>query len=431
MALLAGPDLAARDRPGLGLTEVLPTVVAAFDAQRAARRAAMDMPESAPSGPVPEVMERRREVRLLVLRGARVQMARALDAPDGLRERLVRFWADHFTVRARVAIDGPLPSALVEDAIRPHVTGRFADMLVAVTLHPAMLIYLDQVASIGPNSRVGLRRGRGLNENLARELIELHTLGVDAAYSQDDIRALAELLTGLGVDSGRGTVFRPDWAEPGAATVLGLRYGGEGTAPILALLRDLAARPETAAHLARKIAVHMVADDPDPALVAALEAAWRGSGGDLLAVCEALLRHPGAWAGDLAKTRQPFDLVVASLRALGVTGDEVMAMPPRQLRDVVLAPMAAMGQPWQAPGGPDGWPEAAAAWITPQLLAARIAFAMQAPARLRPDLPEPVVLARRTLGTLAEGRLIWAVERAETRAEAVGLILASPMFNRR
>ncbi|QYK43641.1 MAG: DUF1800 domain-containing protein [Paracoccaceae bacterium] len=426
LALLAGPDATATAIPAPRGPEVFPAIVATFAARRARRDA---IRAGTPEGD--ELRETAAVVRGLAIRAARARMARALDATDGFRERLVRFWADHFTVRPRVGPDQPLPGVLIEDAIRPNLTGRFADLLTAVTMHPAMLSYLDQVGSMGPNSPMGKQRKRGLNENLARELIELHTLGVGAAYTQADIRQLAELLTGLGVDSETGTVFRRNWAEPGPETVLGKTYGDNGIEPIRDVLNDLALHPETAAHIGRKLAVHFVSDTPDPGIAATIGRAFADTGGDLMAVYGALLDHPAAWAPELGKTRQPYDLVLASLRVLGVTGAQVLEMPEKTFRHHLLSPMSAMGQPWQRPRGPDGWPEEAEAWITPQLLAARIAFAMETPRKLVPDLPEPVVLARTALGPLADGRLLWAVERAETRPEAVGLVLASPMFNRR
>ncbi len=423
--LLSGPDLAIEAHPGPRLPETLNAIFGAAQARRALVRSPDD----------PGLAEARREthrvLRVMTERGLRVSLARALDSPDGLRERLVRFWADHFTTRPKVAIDGPLPFTLAEEAIRPHLNGSFAQMLTAATLHPAMLVFLDQTSSIGPNSRLGQRRRRGLNENLARELIELHTLGVGAGYTQADVRELAELLTGLSVDPEQGTVFRADWAEPGAETVLGRSYGGEGVEPVLEVLADLAARPETARHIARKLAVHFVADEPDPGLVAAIEVRFLETGGDLPQVHAVLVEHPAAWAPDLAKVRQPFDLVAAGLRALGIGGAQVTDLSPRLLRQRILGAMAAMGQPWQTPQGPDGWPEAAEAWITPQLLAARIQWAMEAPGALLRRLPDPADFARRALGPLAEGPVLWAVERAETQAEAVGLVLASPAFNRR
>ncbi len=250
--------------------------------------------------------------------GTRTTFARALSARDGLRERLVWFWADHFTTVARKRIDKAFPSALIEDAIRPHVMGRFSDMLQAVTLHPAMLVYLDQVISVGPNSPAGLRRGRGLNENLARELIELHTLGVGAVYAQDDVRQMAELLTGLVFKPEVGQGFEPNWVEPGSETVLGISYEGEGEEPILRALGDLALRPETARHIARKLAVHFISDTPDEDLVDALNGAFVASGGELAAVYTALVSHPSAWEKPMQKARQPFDFMVSALRALAL-----------------------------------------------------------------------------------------------------------------
>jgi uncharacterized protein (DUF1800 family) len=421
-AALSGPDAAAALYPAPGVAEVWPLQAAAVEATRMSRS----------SGEKDAVKAARRALAAAGDTGAKATIARAIDAPDPFRERLVRFWADHFTVRARRGTELALVTAFVEDAIRPHVTGRFADMLLAATLHPAMLMSLDQVSSIGPGSRIGLRRNRGLNENLARELIELHTLGVGAAYTQTDVRELAELLTGLGVSGDEGFVFRPDWAEPGPETVLGRRYDGDGLVPVRALLADLAGRAETAAHLSRKLAVHFVSDTPDPALVAALNAVWVDTGGDLAAVSRALLEHPAAWDGPLHKARQPFDFIVAALKALGIGGGEVVATGAGQFRRRLLLPMGGMGQPFGNPRGPDGWPEEAEAWITPQGLAARVAWALTQPeALVRGGLPDPRELALRALGPAADERLLWAAARAESRREGIGLVFAAPAFNRR
>ena len=363
--------------------------------------------------------------------GARATLARALDARDALRERLVTFWADHFTVVAPAPRDAARPAAMIEDAIRPNLTGPFAEMLIAVSLHPAMLIYLDQAQSIGPNSPQGQRQGRGLNENFAREVMELHTLGAGAPYSQDDVRQLAEALTGLTYDPKRGVKYDTRRAEPGAETVLGTTYEGESPETVRRVLSDLAARPETAAHLARKLAVHFVSDSPEPALVSALETAWLQGKGALLPVYEVLLTHPAATGRALAKARQPWDYLVAALRALGVRGADVMVWPEKKLREVVWTPMRSMGQFWRRPRGPDGWREEAAAWITPQALAARIDWAMNQPQRLARPLPDPAELARSALGDLVPEVVIWAATRAEKRSDGVGIVFASAEFNRR
>ena len=374
------------------------------------------------------------EANSLAFRNARAELARAVETGDGYAERLVRFWSDHFTVRARRQEHRPLVTAFSDDAIRPNVAAPFAQMLRAATLHPAMLGFLDQVASVGPDSAVGQRRGRGLNENLARELLELHSLGVGAAYTQTDVRQTALLLTGLAVDGARGTVFDPRRAQPGAEQILGRRYG-TGKAPrmedILTLLDDLAAHPETARHICRKLAVHFVSDTPDPGLVEDLTAVWHQSDGDLARVSAALPLHPAALGRQPEKARQPFDFIVAALRALDVSGAEIMAWDDRTLRRIALAPMARMGQPWQTPGGPDGWEEDAAYWITPPALATRIDWAMKMPARLRPELPDARRFVDLALGDLADETLRGLVARAERKSEGLGLVLASPIFNRR
>lgn len=411
---LTGPDSAVETWPGPQQDEIL----AAITDYRAARRSkAEDRIKSARSAAT-----------ALALAAVQATFARAVGSADPYRERLVAFWANHFTVAPRNRIEAVLPGLLVDQAIRPHVGGRFAEMLVAVTTHPAMLVYLNQDASFGPDSPKGKRQKKGLNENLARELLELHTLGVGADYAQSDVRALAELLTGLAVGQ-EGFVFDPRRAEPGAETVLGVTYGGKGLAPIRQALEDLAARPETAAHLARKLAVHFAADDPDADLVAALETVFHKTGGDLQAISAALVAHPKAGVG--TKARQPFDLMVAALRALGVTPDSVMALEPRNFKRLILDPLAKMGQPFRQAPGPNGWPEREEDWITPQGLAARIDWAMQAPERLVRPLPDPRAFLTTALGDRADEALIWAVSAAESARDGVGLVLASPAFNRR
>ena len=365
------------------------------------------------------------------LMAMRATLARAIAAPDGLRERLVAFWADHFTVGAGGREDAITPYAFVEDAIRPHLTGRFANMLVAVVRHPGMLRYLDQTRSVGPNSRRASRRGGGLNENLARELLELHTMGVGAAYTQADVRQLALLLTGLTYDDRRGFSYDDRMAEPGPKTVLGQTYDGRGEASIHAFLHDLAQRADTARHIAGKIAVHFLSDVPDPGAVEAMAQAWTLSGGDLMQVYTTLLRHPAAQTGPAAKARQPWDYLVAALRALGVSGPDIMGWSEARLHNVLILPLRAMGQAWKSPPGPDGWDESIETWITPQGLAERISWAMRWPAELAAPLPDPPMFAETALADRAAPATLWACERAENRAEGVGIVLASPEFNRR
>jgi uncharacterized protein (DUF1800 family) len=420
MDRLTGPDTGAAAFPGAGLA----AIGADWQAAAAAR-------EGVRAGTTSRADYRAavRVVQAHAARAVQVDLARAVAAEDGLRERLVRFWADHFTTESRFLIDAALPAALVEDAIRPHVAGRFADMLQAATLHPAMLIYLDQVRSVGPNSAFGRRRGLGLNENLARELLELHSVGVGADYRQEDIRQAAEVLAGLRAEAGAAVRFDTTWAEPGAATVMGRVYTPDTMRSVKDLLTDLAGHPATARHIARKLAVHFVADDPPPDLVEAMAGAW-GRRGNLRAVVRAMLGHPAAAAPPGAKVRQPFEFVAAALRALAVPPAAILSLGRGLARRRFILPLRAMGQEPFRPGGPDGWEETARAWINPQGLAARIAWAMEAPGDFV-VLPDPRALVDRALGPMADERLVWAVSAAEQRAEGVGLVLASPAFNRR
>ncbi|UWQ21350.1 DUF1800 family protein [Jannaschia sp. W003] len=354
---------------------------------------------------------------------------RAVTTTDGFRERLDWFWSDHFTVSGMSGYLRRTIPAYRSD-IRRHVAGRFADLLYAAVTHPAMLDYLDQRRSAGPNSPRG-RRGGGLNENLARELLELHTLGADGGYGQADVTELAKLMTGFTVTKEGLPQFQPNMAEPGAETVLGRSYGGGDPSPehFRAAVEDLAVHPATARHLARKLAVHFVADDPEPALVEALERTWLHTGGDLMAVYAALLDHPAAWAPELRKVRRPLEVIVAGMRALDPDAD-LTQRGRNDLRVAIWKPMQLMGQQIHETPGPDGWPEAAEAWITPQGLAARIEWAMTVPVRLA-DLPEPRGFVDTALGPLATGRTRFAAGAAETREAGIGLVLASPEFQRR
>ncbi|WP_319825635.1 DUF1800 domain-containing protein [Thalassovita sp.] len=364
-------------------------------------------------------------------------LARRSHTADGFRERLAAFWGDHFTVRGKGAAMRRAGAVHVESYVRPHVAGRFADLLIAAATSPVMVNYLDQQFSVGPNApaRARMPATRGLNENLAREVLELHTLGVDGPYSQDDVRQLAELLTGLAIGPGGVPEFRDDWAEPGAETVLGRSYGGGAAAlaDIQAALSDLVVHPATARHLSWKLAVHFIADDPDPSLVQAMQDAWLATGGDLLPVYRAMLDHPAAWAPERRNVKPPFDFFSSALRALAVDPEPIRGKPndvEQRIRKLFLIPLTRMGQRWDEPGGPDGWPEEDEAWITPQGLAARLEWALQVP-RVLTDLPDPREFALQALGPAAPETVRFAARAAESRHEGIALVLISPAFQRR
>jgi len=428
-SLLAGvsaPDAIAARFPVGGMTE-------RFAAAKRFRELQREQRESGDAAAQAAFRDHRRDIVVQAARDFRSMMLRLALTEDAFRERLVLFWADHFTATTRAPqLRGALYS-YIDEAIRPNVARRFGDMLRAVVTHPVMLLYLDQARAMGPGSALGRLRGRGLNENLAREVLELHTLGVGGAYTQTDVRQLANLFTGLSVNASRGFHYRPRAAQPGAEEVLGRRYGGgtERLEHVLAVLDDLAAHPETARHVAGKLVRHFVSDAPDPGLVAHVAARFADSGGDLPAVYAALLEHPASWAPQAVKLRRPVEFMAAALRALGPDPALIADLTLRETRAYLAAPMAAMGQPFESPPGPDGWPEAAEDWISPPQLAARLQWAMTVPRALQPRLPDPRGFVQTALADAASPALVQAAARAETRWEGVGLVLASPEFNRR
>ncbi|HVQ08973.1 MAG TPA: DUF1800 domain-containing protein [Allosphingosinicella sp.] len=368
----------------------------------------------------------------------------ALTAPAPFVERMVHFWANHFAVSAdKLTVIG-LAGLLEFEAIRPHVLGRFGDMLLAVEQHPAMLLYLDQAQSIGPDSdgaRIAARFGRGrqrrgLNENLAREILELHTLGVDGGYAQADVTEFARALTGwtvggltrgpaarfVGVSSPPGSfLFAERIHEPGPRTLLGRSYGQEGEAQARAMLANLAADPRTARHLAHKLARHFAGDDPPAAMVRRLERAWLASGGDLPTVYRAIVDSPEAWAPAQIKFRPPWDWSIAALRALGVR--HVEPQPAAGL-------LAQLGQPVWRPGSPAGYDDIAASWSGPDALMRRVEAAERLAARAGGQADARALAPRILPGALsaATGQ---AIARAESPGQGLALLLVAPEFLRR
>ncbi len=359
-------------------------------------------------------------------------LARMVDAPVGFHTRLTWFWANHFSAEGTRPTFALGRSAYVEDAILPHVTGSFRDMLYAAVLHPMMLVYLDQHRSVGPNSPAGGRRGRGMNENLAREVMELHTLGVDGTYTQGDVTEFARLLTGLQVNLEQSTFFDQRVAEPALVTILGARYGGRvrSLEQITQALDDLVVNPETGRHIAAKLARHFVSDTPDADLVAHIAAAFTQSQGALMPVYAALLEHPAAWVTPLAKVRGPLEWIAACARALAIPPRVIMDMSSRDTNQVLAAPLHQMGEVWQAVPSPAGHDDDSSYWVTSQRLAARVTWAMEL-AQQWPGPRDPAAFVQAALADAASDPLRRAVMGAETRAQAIGVTLASPDFNRR
>ncbi|QUD90080.1 DUF1800 domain-containing protein [Phenylobacterium montanum] len=352
----------------------------------------------------------------------------AAETATPFRERWTLFWANHFTVSAVKVQSAVLVGPFEREAIRPHVFGRFEDLLVASSSHPGMLEYLDQARSAGPNSLAGQRRQMGLNENLAREIMELHSVGADAGYSQADVTEFARALTGWSIGGEREPaerqgrfLFRPQLHEPGARTVMGRTYPAGGEDEARRILADLAAHPATADHIARKLAVHFVADEPPPSLVVRLRTSFLDSRGDLAELARSLVTAPEAWEPAARKFKTPNEFLVSSYRAVG-------AVPAAAPHDV-LQPLTALGQrPFSAPQ-PNGWSEQASDWAAPDAVVKRLTWAAgfadaHAPA-------EPVTLAQAALGVRLTSAVATAITRAESRSEALTLMLMSPEFQRR
>ncbi len=430
MGMLAGPDTIAAEVPIPTYTDVYPSPLDYRDATRALTRARGTDGEEAADQHRDQV---RGDGNELLLTNVKSELVRAAHTQDGFRERLVRFWADHFTARSTKGIERHLVSPYIEEAIRPNVTGNFAEMLAAVVGSPMMIWSLDQHQSMGPNSEAALGGGGGLNENLAREILELHTLGVGGAYQQTDVRELAELLTGVSANAQQGAYFRPERAEPGAERVLGVEYGGDPASieDVVSGLRGIAMHPDTARHLARKLVVHFIAPTPDASLVNAMAARYLENGGVLMGMYEVMLAHEAAWAPAAMKVKQPFEFIASSVRALGVSRDAIMAADRRMIRRSVQNPMIVMGQAWQSPVGPDGWPEEEENWITPQGMAGRITWSMQAPENFLDRLPDPREFVFTALGPTPPEAVLFAANAAETVSDGVGLVLASAAFQRR
>ena len=388
----------------------------------------------------PEKKELQKAIRAdyVTMSGARLSSALTSDTP--FVERLVHFWANHFAVSIDKQPVVGLAGLLEFEAIRPHVLGRFSDMLLAVEQHPAMLLYLDQAQSIGPNSTVGQRvaaRGgkRGLNENLGREIMELHTLGVRTGYTQTDVTEFARALTGwtvsglgdgpaarlLGGSSPGQFTFAEVLHEPGSRTIMGKRYTEDGEAQARAILMDLAANPATAKHIAFKLGRHFAGDIPPQPLVDRLAQTYLSTGGNLPALYRTLVNSPEAWVAQPVKFKTPWEWSVSALRAVDLDN-----IPPPMATNL----MNQMGQPVWNPGSPAGYDDIAASWAAPEALMQRVEAAKRIADRAGSSI-DPRALAEKVLpGALSDSTRA-AIARSESPSEGLALLLVSPEFLRR
>ena len=400
----------------------------AFQQQKKMERERKDGEASA-NAPAPNTSAKaaRRDLRDKVNDDFLARARLGANTPAAFRERWALFWTNHLTVSSTKQITSVLIGPFEREAIRPYVFGGFENLLVASSTHPAMLTYLDQAQSIGPNSRAaGRRGGKGLNENLAREILELHTVGVDAGYSQTDVTEFARALTGFSVgrdaeDRVGQFVFRENAHEPGARTILGRRYAQGDIKQGLSVLKDLAADPRTARHVCGKIARHFVSDTPPKSLTERLERRWMDTGGDLAAVARTLVESPEAWDPTPAKFKTPYEFTLSTWRLIG-------AQPSAYER---IAPvLTGLGQKPFSPPSPKGWAEDAQTWAAPDALIKRMQWAQGFAAAVA-DRIDPNALAREALGDRLTPPVAKAVSRAETRREAFALLVMSPEFLRR
>ncbi|MEP6547247.1 MAG: DUF1800 domain-containing protein [Gammaproteobacteria bacterium] len=378
---------------------------------------------------------------------ARAQSAALTARP--FAERLVHFWTNHFAVSADKAAVVGVAGTLENEAIRPHVSGRFVELLTAVEQHPAMIAFLDNQYSVGGDSELALlaarrsarqlarngaadpaRREFGINENLAREILELHTLGVNGGYTQSDVTSFAQIITGWSIGGGKGRragglpgrfYFRENLHQPGAKTLLRKTYYEGGQRQGEAVLEDLAAHPATAHFIAAKLVRHFIADEPPPAAVAHVARAFLKSGGDLPRVYAALIEAPEAWDTGMRKFKTPQDFVFSTLRALNVS--------PRRPEEV-LRSFELLGQRQYTPGSPAGWPDTAKSWDGSDALMRRVLWASRIAGRFERGI-DPVDLAGSSLGNYARPETVTALRHASSGTQALALLLMSPEFQRR
>ena len=388
--------------------------------ERAMAGASMENMEGKPDAPVPAAEAIPQQI---FFREAKARLDAAIAPEIGFVERLIWFWSNHFCISAEVTQS--MAGGYEREAIRPNVLGRFPDMLLASAGHPAMLFYLDNSRSIGPRSVAGLVNTRGLNENLAREILELHTLGVRSVYTQEDVTSFAKVLTGWTIipagtnpDHGGEFVFNPRMHEPGPQTIVGKVYAQGDAAQGRAVLADIARHPATAAHVARKLARHFAADEPRPALVERLARCFLDTDGDLKEIAKALIDAPETWSIERVKLKRPSEWLISAWRGIGV-------MPPAQ---PALQAMGYLGERMWRPSAPQGFADVQAAWIDG--LAQRLDIANRI-AGLVQERIEPDAFVETALGPLASDETRKTIERADSRQQALTLAMMSPEFQRR
>lgn len=377
-------------------------------------------------------------------------IVRAVTAEDQLREVMIDFWTNHFNIYLDKGIDRALVPEFINQTIRPKALGKFEDLLLATARSPAMLYYLDNVRSVRPGPSRPRRLPTGINENYARELMELHTLGVDGGYTQQDVTEVARILTGWGMEQpSRGTGYQfHDWAhDDGAKTVLGMKFpAGGGESEGRKLIQMLANHPATMHHVSQKLCARLVADDPPDGCVDDAVRAWKESHGEILAVLRAIVRSPDFWSPRAmnSKVKSPFEFVVSAARALSIEPDTFPALAQA---------VGKLGQPLYRQSSPAGYPEREDDWVNSGALLERMNLAvaltagrvrgaspqldpLAAPDKSGPALLDAIdhVLFAGSMSATTRKAIAREVDDArsseEARSLAIGLALGSPEFQR-
>jgi uncharacterized protein (DUF1800 family) len=440
MAQLKGAVPPAGNAPLAPSEQIYAEFLAARDERQEMRReaaapsAAADATAAAAFNPVRQAYLPHYRAQVL----ARAQSAALTTRP--FAERLVHFWTNHFAVSADKGAVVGIAGTLENEAVRPHVNGRFVELLTAVEQHPAMIAFLDNQNSVGTDSELAQRAARrgagqpkrefGINENLAREILELHTLGVNGGYSQADVTSFAQIITGWSIGGGRGPraggtpgqfYFRDNLHEPGAKKFLGKTYYEGGRRQGEAVLEDLSVHPATAHFIATKLVRHFVADDAPPAAVERVAKAFLKTGGDLPRVYAALVEAPESWNVEMRKFKTPEDFVFSTLRALSVSPQK----PEEVIRTFEL-----LGQRQYTPGSPAGWPDTSKSWDGSDAILRRVLWASRAADRYEQG-QDPADLALSCLGAYARSDTMTALRRASSASQGLALLLMSPEFQRR
>jgi len=346
----------------------------------------------------------------------------AVQSPTSFAERWSRFWGNRFTVSGRNNYLRTIVGAFLREAINPHIFGRFEDMLVASTKHPAMLHYLDNENSVGPNSAYGQRKAGKHNENLAREVLELHTLGVDGGYDIDDITALALGLTGWTATSKADSFeagFKRNRHEPGPVTLLGRTYRKPGRSRLVHMLKALARHPSTARHIASQLTEHFIAGSPSAQVIDNLAACFLETEGDLKTLAICLIEQDETWSQDQWMFKRPDEYVVSAGRALPDWADHFQPVMPKLL-----------GQPLLRPPGPDGWAQRGQDWINAENIVVRLGWLRRSLEGL-PSWINAEFFMHEALGGHVSPGTLKALSQNLLRNELLTLGLMSPEFLRR